>query len=339
MKSDSASTRSVHWPRRILVGFVLVLLIAALAGFIYENVSEARDRRFNPMPGRLVEVDGHKMHILCTGQGGPTVVLDSGLGDSFVSWRKVQPQIAEFTRVCSYDRAGLGYSEPRDEPRTSRMMASQLHALLQAANIEPPYVLVGHSMAGYDVRLYANAYPSEVVGMVLVDASHPDQENRFPLELKAMEGSWSREQEFITYTLPFGIPRLFGFCDDDPVERAAECNSNSAREQVAEMKAFPESAAQTAKIGSLGSMPLVVLSHDPDRLKSELPPDIAKSTNQAWEKMQEELAHLSTRGTQTISKNSSHYIQLDDPQLVISSVRNVVEQARNAQTPAVSATH
>jgi pimeloyl-ACP methyl ester carboxylesterase len=339
MKSDSASTRSVHWPRRILVGFVLVLLIAALAGFIYENVSEARDRRFNPMPGRLVEVDGHKMHILCTGQGGPTVVLDSGLGDSFVSWRKVQPQIAEFTRVCAYDRAGLGYSEPRDEPRTSRVMASQLHALLQAANIEPPYVLVGHSMAGYDVRLYANAYPSEVVGMVLVDASHPDQENRFPLELKAMEGSWSREQEFITYTLPFGIPRLFGFCDDDPVERAAECNSNSAREQVAEMKAFPESAAQTAKIGSLGSMPLVVLSHDPDRLNSELPPDIAKSTNQAWEKMQEELAHLSTRGTQTISKNSSHYIQLDDPQLVISSVRNVVEQARNAQTPAVSATH
>jgi len=339
MKSDSASTRSVHWPRRILVGFVLVLLIAALAGFIYENVSEARDRRFNPMPGRLVEVDGHKMHILCTGQGGPTVVLDSGLGDSFVSWRKVQPQIAEFTRVCSYDRAGLGYSEPRDEPRTSRVMASQLHALLQAANIEPPYVLVGHSMAGYDVRLYANAYPSEVVGMVLVDASHPDQENRFPLELKAMEGSWSREQEFITYTLPFGIPRLFGFCDDDPVERAAECNSNSAREQVAEMKAFPESAAQTAKIGSLGSMPLVVLSHDPDRLNSELPPDIAKSTNQAWEKMQDELAHLSTRGTQTISKNSSHYIQLDDPQLVISSVRNVVEQARNAQTPAVSATH
>src|SRR5580765_2133196 len=265
MKSDSASTGSVYWPRRILVGFVLVLLIAALAGFIYENVSEARDRRFNPMPGRLVEVDGHKMHILCTGQGGPTVVLDSGLGDSFVSWRKVQPQIAEFTRVCSYDRAGLGYSEPRDEPRTSRVMASQLHALLQAANIEPPYVLAGHSMAGYDVRLYANAYPSEVVGMVLVDASHPDQENRFPLELKAMEGSWSREQEFITYTLPFGIPRLFGSCDDDPVERAAECNSNSAREQVAEMKAFPESAAQTAKIGSLGSMPLVVLSHDPDR--------------------------------------------------------------------------
>jgi pimeloyl-ACP methyl ester carboxylesterase len=338
MKSDSASTPSAHWARRILVGFVVLVLVAAVTGFIYENVSEARDRRFNPMPGHLVKVNGHKMHILCTGQGSPTVVLDSGLGDSFEVWRKVQPQIAEFARVCSYDRAGLGYSEPRDEPRTSQVMASQLHALLQAADIAPPYVLVGHSMAGYNVRLYANAYPSEVVGMVLVDASHPDQENRFSPELKAMEGSWRREQEFITYTMPFGIPRLLGVCEDDPVERAAECNWHSARERLAEMKAFPESAAQAATTGSLGDMPLAVLSHDPERLYTGLPPGIERPTNQIWEKMQEELAQLSTRGKQTISKNSAHYIQFDNPQLVISAVRNVVDQAQNAQTPTASAT-
>jgi pimeloyl-ACP methyl ester carboxylesterase len=340
MKSDSASSPSAHWPRRILVGFVLLLLIAAIAGFIYENVAEARDRRFNPMPGRLFEVNGHKMHILCTGEGSPTVVLDSGLGDSFVSWRKVQPQIAGFTRVCSYDRAGLGYSEPSDQPRTSKVIAAELHALLRAAGITSPYVLVGHSMAGYDVRLYASSYPSQVVGMVLVDASHPDQENRFPAEMKGLEGSWSREQEFIKYTTPFGIPRLLGLCDDDPVERAIGCNWNSAREQVAEMKAFPDSAAQAATTGSLGDMPLAVLSHDPDKLFTELPPDIARSTNQAWEKMQEELAHLSTRGTQTIAKNSSHYIQFDNPELVISAVRNIVEQARNSQaSTAMSADH
>jgi pimeloyl-ACP methyl ester carboxylesterase len=113
------------------------------------------------------------------------------LGDSFVSWRKVQPQIAGFTRVCSYDRAGLGYSEPSDQPRTSKVIAAELHALLRAAGITSPYVLVGHSMAGYDVRLYASSYPSQVVGMVLVDASHPDQENRFPAEMKGLEGSWS----------------------------------------------------------------------------------------------------------------------------------------------------
>ena len=340
MTSDPAPTPAAHWPRRILGGFVLVVLLAGISGFIYENVSEARDRRFNRMPGRLVEVNGHKMHILCIGDGTPTVVLDSGMGDSYLSWRKVQPQIAGFTRVCSYDRAGLGYSEPSSEPRTSKVIAAELHGLLHADGIVPPYVLVGHSMAGYDVRVYANNYPSQVVGMVLVDASHPDQENRFSPELKAMEGSWHREEEFVTYTMPFGVPRLLGLCEDDPVERAAECNWNSARERLAETKAFSESAKQTANAGSLGDMPLAVLSHDPDRLYSELPPDIARSTNQEWEKMQEELAHLSTRGTQTISKNSSHYIQFDNPELVISTVRNIVEQVRDSQPPAASsATH
>src|SRR5579885_2054739 len=145
MKSDSAFATSAHWPRRILLGFVLVVLVAAVAGFIYENVAEARDRRFNPMPGRLVDVNGSKMHIFCVGQGSPAVILDSGMGDTYLSWRKVQPQIAGFTQVCSYDRAGLGYSDRTTEPRTSQVIAKQLHALLQAAGIAPPYVLVGHS--------------------------------------------------------------------------------------------------------------------------------------------------------------------------------------------------
>ncbi len=331
MMSDLASTPSAHWPRRIALGFAVFLVVAAIAGFIYENVAEARDRRFNPKPGRLVEVNGHKMHIVCEGEGSPTVVFDSGLGDSFLSWRKVQPQIATFTRACSYDRAGLGYSEPSDEPRTSKAIAAELHALLRAADIAPPFVMVGHSMAGYDVRVYANDYPSQVVGMVLVDASHPDQENRFPLELKNLEGSFRREEQFITYTMPFAIPRLLGLCEDDPAVRAAECNWNSVREKLAEDRSLTESAAEAAKTGSLGNMPLAVLSHDPDKLYSELPPDIASSTNQAWEKMQEELAHLSTRGTQTISKNSSHYIQFENPDLVISAVRSIVEQARSGQ--------
>ena len=169
------------------------------------------------MPGRRFDVGGYKMHMDCAGEGTPTVILDSGLGDSYVSWRKVQPEIAKFTRVCSYDRAGIGYSDSSSQPRTSKVIAGELHALLQAAGVPPPYVLVGHSMGGYDVRVFASIYRNEVAGMVLVDASHPDQENRFPPELKNMEGSWRREAEFMEYTMPFGIPRLFGFCDDDPV--------------------------------------------------------------------------------------------------------------------------
>ena len=312
---------------------LVFLFILAAAGFLYENISEARDRRFNPRAGKLVDVDGRIMHIDCMGDGSPTVILDSGLGDSYLSWHKVQPEIAKFTRVCSYDRAGLGYSEPSSQPRTSKVIAEELHALLQAASISPPCVMVGHSMGGYDVRVYTSMYPKEIVGMVLVDASHPDQENRFPAELKNLEGSWHREAQFITYTTPFGIPRLLGLCNDDPAFRAADCNWHSSREQLAEVQSFPQSAAETAATGSLGDLPLAVLSHDPDKPSNDLPPDLAKSVNEDWEKMQGELAHLSTRGTHTIAKNSSHYIQVDRPDVVIDAIQKVVEQARQAQNP------
>ena len=318
--------------RRIVLILLVFLLILLLAGFLYENISEARDRRVNPMQGRLLDVGGRKMHIQCTGDGSPTVILDSGLGDSYLSWHKVQPEIAKFSRVCSYDRAGLGFSDPSSEPRTSKAIAEELHALLQAANISPPYVIVGHSMGGYNVRVYASMYRRDIVGMVLVDASHPDQENRFPPELKNLEGSWHRETEFIAYTTPFGVPRLLGLCDNDPTSRAADCNARAAREQLAEIKAFPESAAETAATGSLGDLPLAVLSHDPDKPSSDLPPEIAKPTNEAWEQMQVELSHLSTRGTQTIAKNSAHYIQIDRPDVVIDAVRNMVEQARQGRS-------
>jgi pimeloyl-ACP methyl ester carboxylesterase len=336
---DSSSAPAHPWLRRIFLSILLLFLFVVAAGFLYENISEARDRRFNPMPGKLVDVGKRKMHIHCTGGGSPTVILESGLGDSYISWHKVQPEIAKFSRVCSYDRAGLGYSEPTSEPRTSKVIAEQLHALLHVAQIPPPYVLVGHSMGGYDVRLYASLYRSEVAGMVLVDASHPDQENRFPPELKGMEGSWQREAEFLEYTTPFGIPRLLGFCDEHPSARAADCNFSTAREGVAELKAFNTSAAQAAATGGLGDMPLAVLSHDPDKPSSEFPPDLNKSVNQAWDKMQDELSHLSTRGTRTIAKNSSHYIQSDRPALVIEAIRNVAEQARPLQDAPAPAPH
>jgi len=322
------SASPLRWLSRIAVAMLVLLLICASAGFVYENISEARDRRFNPMFGKLIDVGGRVMHIDCTGEASPTVILDSGLGDTYDSWRKVQPEIAKFARVCSYDRAGLGYSEPSSQPRTSRVIATELHTLLRAAGVNPPYVLVGHSMGGYDVRLYASLYADDVVGMVLVDASHPDQETRFPAGLKKKEGTMRLDAELLEFTTPFGIPRLLGMCDDDPRSRAAACNWHSAREGLAELKSFQESAAQTATTGSLGNLPLAVLSHDPGKPSSELPPELAKTTNAEWERMQEELAHLSTRGTQRVAKNSAHYIQVDRPDVVVAGVRNVVDQAR-----------
>jgi len=320
------------WLRIIVRSLLVVVVLLAIAGFLYENISEARDRRFNPMPGQLIDVGGFKMHINCSGQGTPVVILDSGLGDSYVSWSKVQPQIAKFARVCSYDRAGLGYSEASPRPRTSKDMAEELHMLLHNAGISPPYVLAGHSMGGYNVRLFASLYRSEVAGIVLVDASHPEQEKRFPQELNDLDKTWLREQEFLTFSTPFGIPRLLGFCGKDARVRAADCSFHSAREGLTVLKAFPQSAAQAATTGSLGSLPLAVLSHDPDTPQPDVPADVVKPMNDAWARMQNELAHLSTSGTLTIAKNSSHYIQIDRPELVVETVRNVVDQARKIQS-------
>ncbi len=274
------------------------------------------------------------MHIDCAGEGSPAVILDSGLGDGYRSWRKVQPQIAQLTRVCSYDRAGVGYSDSSPKLRTSKVFAEELHALLQNARVPPPYVLVGHSMGGYDVRLFASQYGNEAVGMVLVDSSHPEQEKRLPPMLKDLDRTWIREQEFFEFTMPFGLPRLLGFCSRDGEERAAECNFHSVRESVAELKSISASAAETAAAGSLGNMPLVVLSQDPDAPQYDLPEDLVKPTNEAWGQMQTELARLSTRGTRVIAKNSGHYIQLDRPDLVVDAIRKVVNEARQPPTPA-----
>jgi pimeloyl-ACP methyl ester carboxylesterase len=317
--------------RIILRGLLILVLVLAAAGFLYENISEARDRRFHPMPGRLVDVGGYKLHINCTGQGTPAVILDSGLGDSYVSWLKVQPQMAKFTQVCSYDRAGLGYSESSPHPRTSKVMAEELHTLLHNAGIAPPYVLVGHSMGGYNVRLFASTYRSEVAGMVLVDSSHPDQDRRFPQALNDLNKTWVREQEFLAFSMPFGIPRLMGFCESDPVIRAADCNYHSAREGLTVLRTFPESAAQAATTGSLGDLPLAVLSRDPDMPMPDIPADLEKPINDQWNQMQDELARLSTRGTRTIARKSGHYVQIDRPELVVEAVRNVVDQARQVQ--------
>lgn len=331
MSPTSNSSRSNRLLRYFAVGLLLLLFLLAIAGAAYQQISTVRDRDAFPMPGQLVDVGGYKMHIHCSGSGGPTVILDSGLGDSFIVWRKLQPQIAQFTRVCSYDRAGIGYSDASPRARSSKVFAEELQSLLHNAGIAPPYVLAGHSMGGYDVRIYTNLYRSEVAGMVLVDSSHPEQRKRLPAALNDLDAGWVREEEFFEFTMPFGLPRLFGFCGNDREARAADCNFHSLRESVAELKSISESAAQTTETGPLGNMPLVVLSQDPNTPQYDLPEDLVGPTNEAWQKMQAELALLSTCGKQVIAKNSGHYIQLDRPDLVLDAVREVVNEVKNQQ--------
>ena len=328
--------------RLVLVGLAFSTILMAVAGAIFQSLSAARDRHVYSMPGQLVDVETHKMHIYCSGQGTPAVILDSGQGDIFTSWREVQPRIASFTRVCSYDRSGLGYSDPTRRSRTSKDIAEELHVLLHNAGIPLPIVLVGHSSGGLNVRVYASLYANEVAGMVLVDSSHPDQDRLFPAALKIIDSRLLRKVELEEIVMYFGIPRIWSFCDpfdychNDGLDRAAECNVHTVQEGIAEWRAFPESAAQAAGAGSLGDMPLIVLSHDPERPEPNLPPELDKSLTEAWAKMQQELAQLSSKGLRIIAKNSGHYIQLERPEVVVEVVGNVVGQVRQGSAAALS---
>ena len=169
----------LRWLRNALIGAVVLVVLLLVAGAAYQWIAQSADARRFPQQGRSVVLGpsfpGLSLNLNCTGKGSPTVILDSGMGVPAVGWNLVQPEIAKFTRVCSYDRAGYGSSGAGPMPRTSAEIAKELHALLEAGRESGPYVLVGHSFGGFNVRVYNQEYPNDVVGLVLVDASHEDQ--------------------------------------------------------------------------------------------------------------------------------------------------------------------
>ena len=212
--------------RRAGIGCLSLLLTLGCAGAIYQWGQSRLDRRMNPAPGQLIDVGGYRIHIYCVGGGSPTVVLDSGLSDSSLSWDRVQPEIAKFTRVCAYDRAGLGWSDPSPKPRNSKVFAEELHTLLHNAGIPVPYVFVGHSMGGFDALIYARLYGPEVAGMVLVDSPHPDFANRLP-ELRRGLADWRQHLRWQQLAMPFGIARLMGWCGNGQPELQSKLRADS----------------------------------------------------------------------------------------------------------------
>src|SRR5215211_9106482 len=179
-----SSTTSRRFMRRIgkaLLGLVVVLLALAVAGAIYQTIATGLAERAYPAPGEMVGVKGHSLHINCVGQGSPTVVLDSGMAMFSAQWVRVQREVSGTTRVCAYDRAGMGWSEMGPDPRDARQITGELHTLLGKAGIEGPYVLVGHSLGGMYMLTYAARYPDEVAGVALVDSStEPEQFSQPP---------------------------------------------------------------------------------------------------------------------------------------------------------------
>jgi pimeloyl-ACP methyl ester carboxylesterase len=166
---------------------VVALLALAVVGAIYQAIATERAERAYPPPGEMVDVGGYSLHINCVSQGGPTVVLDAGSGGMSADWVWVQREVSDTTRVCAYDRAGMGWSEMGPEPRDAKQISSELRAQLTKHGIEGPYVLVGHSFGSLYMQTYATRYPDEVAGVVLVESSHPEQFSYRPVARDSYE--------------------------------------------------------------------------------------------------------------------------------------------------------
>lgn len=341
----------MHTALVILVALFGALALPLLVGAVYQAVGTCRGRRRFPAPGRFVEVNGRRMHIQVAGEGTPAVVFESGMGASSLSWTFVQPEVAQFARAVTYDRAGHGWSDPAREPLTARRIAQDLDALLRAAGMPGPYVLVGHSFGGYVIRAFADLYRDNVAGMVLVDSLHPAEwKNPTAEQLRTIEVGlryarvvvWLARLGFIRFCLARlarGSPRVaqaatraFGSGAAAAVRRIAgeirklpasilpvvrelwsqPRNFLSLGQHVA---ALPLSAAQAAAVRSLGDLPLVVLS--------------GNHHEAAYSDWQRDLARLSSRGRHLVAADSGHWIHLDDPKLVAQAILEVVTAARS----------
>lgn len=247
----------------------------------------------------VVDVGGLSLHIHCVGGGSPTVVLDAGLGNDGSVWSDVQPGIGRFTRACAYDRAGAGSSSaPAATPHTNRQMARELHALLDRAGIAGPYVLVGHSLGGVNVRLFASEHPEEIAGMVLLDSVSDEQPSRY----------WALLSDAEMVEFRAGLTKLHEGVDFDTLVAG-----------IADMRASSR---------SIGDRPLIVLSGGKEPAPAGASPQHTAQMFRVWHEMQSNLLRLSTNAVQIVAQNSGHYIQWEAPTLVVASVREVVEASR-----------
>jgi pimeloyl-ACP methyl ester carboxylesterase len=308
-----------RWTIRILVGLCGLTVLAAIAGTTYQWLATRKDLRSTPPPGRLVDIGGYRLHLWCIGDGVPAVILDTGLGGSSADWGFVQPEVARFTRICGYDRAGVGYSDPGPSPRTARRIASELTELLVRGGIDSPVVLVGASSGGFNVRVFASDHPEHVAGLVLVDASHEDQEHEIP-----------RLARFVPLLSTIGVFRLLGVSLGPPTEtlapsvqqvaRATRFRASGYRAAANEIMHIRESASEVRTSRRRLTVPLVVVTG-------------GRGADANWRQLQRDQASLSERGCLITAQNSGHVVSIDEPKVVVDAIRVVVQIARGHDVP------
>lgn len=328
-----------------LILFFVTWLVAIAAGLVYQMIGLHRDAVRFPPPGRLIQAGAHRLHVHEMGDGNPAVILESGISATSVNWRRVQTGIAGFTRVASYDRAGLGWSDAARTPRTAVQIVEELHQMLGAAKIPGPYILVGHSFGGVVVRLYAARYPGDVAGIVLVDPLRPEEwhplsaEQRRNLRGGAFLSSWGSLLARFG-VVRFTLARLAGGSRTIPrfIGRATSTGAGLATMErlVGEVQKMPKELwpaimshwshpkSFASMGGHLAQLPHSVASIIDSKPLENVPVTILTGASSRTKWAADDLARLSTNVTHIVAENSGHWIQLDEPELVVSAVRDLV---------------
>ncbi|MGH8509131.1 MAG: alpha/beta fold hydrolase [Gammaproteobacteria bacterium] len=272
---------------------------------------------------RRIDIGGFYLSVACLGKGRPTVILDHGIGSSSRDWRHVQRGLASTTRVCSYDRAGYGQSDPGPEPRTSSRIASELRTLVDRAELPPPYLLAGHSFGGYNMRAFAELYPDETAGLVLVDSPHEEQADRF-FQTEAMRRLDPHGS--LQYLWESEILGSLSAIDLKPFARLLGPRSASMQGIFGEIAGFAESSRELRSFSNHDKLPVVVIAHGQRVLAGG--GALSDQLEDQWLSLQKELASRFKHHRFIVAEHSGHNIPLEQPDLVIDAIKRLILELR-----------
>jgi len=334
------ASRVRRWVLRGVLGLAAVLVLTLIAGTAWETSARARLPEQYPPPGQMVDVGTHRLHLRRFGEGPVTVVLEAGSGNiGSLNWLPIEAELARFATVVAYDRAGVNWSEPGPEPRTSARIADELHAALQALGVTGPLVLVGHSQGGVHLMQYALAHRDQVAGLVLLDSPLPNSSQEMPAGAKALMLPGPAQQFLLKTAIRTGVMRLMmppgggGFPEPVPGFNTDSVNAvlTAFLPTGLQYGVFPEFDGMTGPPAvpferqMLDSLPVRALSSPYLPPRADLGPAWSDSLYDAvvrwWETTQSRLAQLSTRAEQYAVPNSHHGIQFSNPDVVITAVR------------------
>ena len=318
--------------KRTSLAIAALVVILLLGGFTYEQISRSGAEWSVVPEGEMIDVGGHSLHVIKQGDSGATIVFEAGLDwYGHLSWYKVEKAVSRFATTVSYDRAGVLWSERGSEPKTGEAMANDLDALLNKVGVFGPYIVVGHSLAGITTRTFISNHGDNIAGVVLVDASHPEQINRLPEGLTPTIPPW-----LVDIANSFGVVRLFfpeAFPNTDVSDRMNTVSSALVHRSLGaladEYHSVDNLSEEARKITSYGDIPVTVITGTaPDRYDF-IPLEIRDDMERIWNELQKELLMLSTDSQQVLAPKSGHYVQIYQPEIVVEAIRDMVERLEN----------